>query len=310
MNSKIFKTASTIILMLCFTFLSLNAQKKTTVDYVKYNDTTVLKMDIYQPDSNANGICVIFVHGGAFYVGMRDYKTYPPYFKFLTDNGYTAVSVDYRLGLKGQKAPTLLNREPLINAVDMSVEDIYAATNYLIKHANEFNIDTSKIVLHGESAGAITVLQCDFDKRNNLQIAKILPDKFEYAGIISCAGAIYSKTGVPNYKTQPAPTFFFHGQEDKFVPYGKVSMFGVGMFGSQVLAKKFKKEGFPYQFYSFENVNHEAAIFPIYDYRNEILDFIQKYVVQKHHLFIDADIKDEDLKANLNSSLKDYMNKK
>jgi carboxylesterase type B len=43
---------------------------------------------------------MIFVFGGGFVRGSRDHEGYLPYFKFLNDNGFDVVSIDYRLGLK------------------------------------------------------------------------------------------------------------------------------------------------------------------------------------------------------------------
>jgi carboxylesterase type B len=41
-----------------------------------------------------------------------------------------------------------------LGAINMGAEDIYAATRYLIDHADALNIDSTKIVLAGSSAGA------------------------------------------------------------------------------------------------------------------------------------------------------------
>ncbi|HNX22033.1 MAG TPA: alpha/beta hydrolase fold domain-containing protein [Bacteroidales bacterium] len=285
------------------------AQNKSTVEYIRRDDTVSLKMDIYQPDALINNrTCILFVHGGAFFVGTRDFsKYYAPYFKFFTDNGFTVVSIDYRLGLKGQKRPSVWNRKPLIHAIDIAVEDLFEATKYLIIHATELGIDTSKIILNGESAGAITVLQGDYEIKNRFENSKLLPATFQYAGVISFAGAVYSTHGALKYLEKPAPTLFFHGSKDKFVPYKKIRLFREGIFGSEALVNVFIKKDYYFQFYSFQNVNHEVAVFPQIEYREEILKFIKDCVWNKKSTQLEIYVVDNKYRINPKMSLKNYM---
>lgn len=284
-------------------------QKKSTIEYVKRDDSLSLKMDIFQPESVVNNrTCILFVHGGAFFVGTRDFsKYYAPYFKFFTDQGFTVVSIDYRLGLKGQKRPSIWNRKPLIHSIDIAVEDLFEATRYLIIHAQELEIDTSKIILNGESAGAITVLQGDYELKNRFENSKLLPETFRYAGVISFAGAIYSNHGALKYAEKPAPTLFFHGSKDKFVPYKKIRLFREGIYGSEAIVNVYKKKDYCFQFYSFQEVNHEVAVFPQIEYREEILKFIIDYVWNKKSNQMEIYIIDSKRNSDSKSSLKKYM---
>jgi acetyl esterase/lipase len=295
----------------CFLLSLYSASgQKQTVAYARYGDSILLKMDIYQPEvkSDVPRPLVLFVFGGGFYAGSRMQTIYFPYYHFLVSQGYLVAAIDYRLGLKGiKKAPSLFNRKPLTHAIDMAVEDTYAATNYLIQHAREWNIDTGKIILSGSSAGAITVLQCDYEKRNDFEQAKVLPSRFEYAGVISFAGAIYSKKGRPDYTITPAPTLLFHGNKDNIVPYNKIGLLGTGMYGSRSLAKKRKKENFPYAFYTFEGMGHDVAIFPMLEYQSAIQSFIQDYILDKRPLYTEVFIKDVNRKNHITASLNDLM---
>ncbi len=182
---------------------------------------TTLKLDIYKTDSATilPQPCLVFVFGGGFKEGTRDARHYQPYFHYFATKGYTVVSIDYRLGMKGKEAPGILNHKPLQQAIEMAVADLYIATNYLLEHADDLNIDPSLIILSGSSAGAITVLQADYMERDNHPAASVLPDDFRYAGVISFAGGIFSEEGLPSYTQRPAPTLFFHGSADKLVPY-------------------------------------------------------------------------------------------
>ena len=303
------KTILSTLFLLCLLSQSTWAQK-TTVEFARYPDGTALQMDIYQPlvKSDTPHVCVVFAFGGGFFTGRRDANSYLPFFQFLADKGYTVASIDCRLGLKGlKKAPSLFNRKPLINAIDLAVQDVFAATQYLLQHAGSLHIDTSKIVLSGSSAGAIAALQSEYQKRNNSKHAQLLPTGFQYAGVVSFAGAIYSTEGKPDYKIAPAPALFFHGNKDNIVPYKKIGLFGTGMYGSQSLANKRKKEGFPYALYTYEGIRHDVAAFPMRENQAEVHQFIQEYVVKKRPLFIDVNIRDANRKNRLNGSLQDAM---
>lgn len=290
---KIFHWFGCFMLMasLLSTFLTTEAQKRTVVFATR--DTQQLRMDIYPSEKNQEkNPCIVFVFGGGFLMGERDAKTYSSYFKFLSENGFTVASIDYRLGLKGAaKVPSLFNRKPLINAINMAVEDFYSATDYLLKHAGELHLDTSQIIASGSSAGAITVLTGDYRKRNGYDKGA-LPPHFQYAGIISFAGAVYSNHGHPKYAIHPAPMLLFQGNKDKVVPFKKISLFGTGMYGSSVINKRFKKIGAPYQLVVFEQTGHAAAEFPMHDYLSTIETFLNLFVVEKKPLYIKTEILD------------------
>ncbi len=154
---------------------------KTFIYSVK--DSSQLGLDVYTlkgADSTIKKPCVLFIFGGAFVGGHRNDSIYNKYFNSLTEHNYVVVSISYRLGLKGVKHVSKFNVNPLKNAVEMAVEDVYDATNWINAHANELDIDTSKIILSGSSAGAITVLQSDYWKRNDDGISSELPANFQY----------------------------------------------------------------------------------------------------------------------------------
>ena len=171
----------------------INPSLKIKTFIYSLKDSNQLGLDVYtlkSADSTIKKPCVLFVFGGAFVGGHRNDSIYYKYFNSLTEHNYVVVSISYRLGLKGVKHVSKFNVNPLKHAVEMAVEDVYAATNWINTHAGELGIDTSKIILSGSSAGAITVLQSDYWKRNDNIIAAELPSNFQYAGVISFSGAI------------------------------------------------------------------------------------------------------------------------
>lgn len=267
------------------------AQVKETFVYSK-KDTLALKLDIYSnQDLQVKKPCIIFAFGGGFIRGTRDDKYYLDYFKKLVEHNYKVISIDYRLGLKGEKWPTVFNTSVLKNAIAYAVEDLYDATNYLITNVDKLGIDTSMVILSGSSAGAVTSLQADWEKRNNTAISQKLPQGFQYKGVIAFAGAILSYTGKPGYKIPPAPTMMFHGTNDKVVVYNKVKLFNRGMFGSRYLASLFKKQNYPYYFKSVNGIGHDIAGTPMHQNLDDILWFIRTYIEQKKPYQMEVDFK-------------------
>jgi hypothetical protein len=262
-------------------------------------DSSQLGLDIYYlraMDSNIRRPCVIFVFGGAFIGGRRDDSIYNRYFNSLAEHHYTVVSISYRLGLRGVKNLSKFNISPLRKAVDMAVEDVYDATDWVIANANRFGIDTSKIILSGSSSGAITVLGSDFGRRNGYPAADKLPKNFEYAGVIAFSGAILSFDGSLKYKMAPAPTLMFHGTADKIVPFNKIRFFNKGFYGSGWIAKIFKEKNYPYYLYSEEGLGHEVAVLPMINNNSVILDFIDQFIIQQKPFQINLNFKDPETK--------------
>ena len=262
-------------------------------------DTNTLGLDVYTlkgMDSNIKKPCVIFVFGGAFIAGQRDDTLYNIYFNSLVEHNYVVIPISYRLGLKGVSHLSKLNLAPLRNAVDMAVDDVYDATNWVITHAGEFGIDTSKIMLSGSSSGAITVLTADFERRNAKPSANKLPLNFEYAAVISFSGAVLSFDGSLKYMIPPAPYLMFHGTADKIVPYNKIRFLNKGFYGSAWIAKTCKEKNYPYYFYSEVGLGHEVAVLPMIYNIPVIFDFLDKFILQQKPYQIDLDFKDPDAK--------------
>jgi acetyl esterase/lipase len=203
---------------------------------------------------------VLYVFGGGFKTGSRDHEYLMPFFRQLTGGGYRVVAIDYRLGLKDVTKMGVSQRDLLKKAIDMAVEDLYSATAFLLANPEATGVDPAKIVLCGSSAGAITVLQADWERCNGAAVAAALPADFAFAGVVSFAGAIYSNQGKPRYRNaKPAPTLLFHGIDDKIVTYKKISFFSLCFAGSDALFPVLEKSGVPCAIYRFKGIGHEVA---------------------------------------------------
>ena len=115
-----------------------------------------------------------------------------------------------------------------------------------------------------------------------------LPQDFNYAGVISYAGAIFDTQEELRWAKTPAPMMLFHGDADRNVPYDAVLYDGNGFFGSKHIADMLTERRIPQWFYSVANTNHVMATRPMYDNRYEIDAFLEKLVLKREPLVIDT----------------------
>lgn len=280
--------------------LSAQAQPAGPWDSTKafaVRDTQTLCLDFYFPEhwqqSDTLRPCMIFVYGGGFVDNNQRSGFYTKFCRAMADAGYVTVASDYRLGLKDFHGGSLLKMiEPVRNSIQMATEDLFAATDYIIRNAESLRIDTSKIILCGSSAGAISVLQANYELSNRTEMTAAIPDDFRFAGVISFSGAVFSSKGECKYPVHdPAPTFFLHGDTDRLVPYNKIQLFRKGMFGSKPLAAGFQDAGYPYFFATFTNHSHEVAGFQM-EQLDAVMWFIDHYVNKGEQLQIDMTFTD------------------
>ncbi|MDR2119849.1 MAG: alpha/beta hydrolase [Tannerella sp.] len=283
--------------LLCSLAASAQVDRQTFVYAIKNGDTLRLdKYDTPRPHAEAKP-CIIFVFGGSFMRGSRDASRYIPFYTHWARRGYTVAAIDYRLGLKDvrTKIDTKQRKLKLFNAftdlfeetVSMAVEDLFDATRFIVAHADEWHIDTQRITACGSSAGAITVLQGEYEICNHTARAAALPDGFRYAGIISFAGCIFSE-GKMTWATRPAPILFFHGDADKNVPCDKIKFMRFGLYGPKPITAQLEAMHAPYCFRLFENAEHEIATNPMHEHLDEIALFLDKFVDGKANLYVNT----------------------
>ena len=278
-------------------------------------DTCDLFMDVYDPADGSEETfmghrkpTIIFMFGGGFVGGQRDNQSYNSWFRQLTENGYRVISIDYRLGLKGASKMGIAQVNLLDKAIHMAVEDLFSATNFILENAEQLGVERDNIVISGSSAGAISVMQAEYEVANRTSYASVLPQDFNYAGVMSFAGAILSRKGKVKYETSPCPTMMLHGTADKIVPYRQIALFNLGFYGGGKLVDRFKKFGYDYNMFHFIDYGHEIAssMYSTFDLQ---LDFLEKNVIQGKKRIIEAWISDPDVwKGSQLKSLKDIYN--
>ena len=265
-------------------------------------DTCDLFLDIYNPAEGSETTykghekpTIVFLFGGGFIQGARDAVDSLPWFKTMTGNGYRIVSIDYRLGLKGSDKVGVAQVNALDKAIHMGVEDLFSATNFLYENSSELGIDPSNIVISGSSAGAIIVMQAEYEICNKTSWTDTHPEGFRYAGVMSFSGAILSREGKVDYRhLTAAPTLMLHGTADELVPYKQIAVLHLGFFGGGKLVERFQKYGFNYNMYHFLDYGHEIAgsMPTTVDLQ---LRFLQTNVMEGKKRIIEAWISDPDV---------------
>lgn len=93
----------------------------------------------YRPNDENPSPMVLFIHGGSWISGDRSMMR--RYQNQMTDAGYTYVSMNYRFVLSGA------------TYLDM-LDDIHLTIQFLKDNAEFLNLDTTRMAVVGESAGA------------------------------------------------------------------------------------------------------------------------------------------------------------
>ncbi len=132
---------------------------------ISYDSKPRTQFDIWMPNSSAPTGLVIYVHGGGFTSGDKDFVytaqsggawDFPSDIRFLLQNNIAFATIRY----------TLLNTTGETEGIKKPMNDIKRALQYLRYKASEYNIDKNKIILSGNSAGAGSSLWIAFN--NNL----------------------------------------------------------------------------------------------------------------------------------------------
>ncbi len=263
------------------------AKASPTSTHIFVQRDSALYLDFYRPSEGSETSidgrkkpAIIFAFGGGFMGGHRDKTHYRQWIKLLNDNGYPVFSIDYRLGLKGVSVKGVKMIGAIRHSIEIGVEDMFAATAYIIKNAGEFGVSPDNLVISGSSAGAIISLQSEYELCNHSSLASVLPSGFRYAGVISFSGAIFSTHGKVKYAEAPAPQMLLHGTADRVVTYKSIRLFNLGLFGSSKIARRLGRGGYPYTIVRYKDHTHDIADLMYYTFPEQ-LRFLEESVIKK-----------------------------
>lgn len=262
-----------------------NSIQKETLVYAE-KDGKQLHLDKYvDPSVPVEGKrpVMIYVHGGGFSMGSRVNALQIQYGKHFAKQGFVSILIDYRLGIEPGTQPA---QDVVLNAVNIATSDLIDATAFILAYAEEWNIDPSKIIISGGSAGAVTCLNAAYDLANAGENSKRLPQNFNYAGVISQAGAIVVKEDSLTWAKAPSPILLMHGNKDMQVPFESYSIEGNLYAGSNYISKQLQESKVPHWLYEEIGADHIVALKPLQYNFAEIDGFIAKFVFGGEKAFV------------------------
>ncbi|MEN3324981.1 alpha/beta hydrolase [Mariniflexile soesokkakense] len=278
---------SIIVIVLIFAF-KLSAQSKTTYTYaIKVNDT--LKLDVYTPQNlkpSDSLPVLLWMHGGGFAIGSRDYIDDMRLVEYVAKNqNYIGISISYRLLRKETETGFGCNcpKEEKLETFQQAAIDYLDAAKYVVEHSKELNIDRTKIIAGGSSAGAEGILNAVFMREyfsDDLQQYK----NVKFAGAMAFAGAVVNANYIT--KNNAVPTVLFHGTDDQLVPYGsashhycEISKPGYLILdGASIIAEKLMQFETSYYFNVVKGGRHEISAIP-FSQLDKIFAFFDKTVL-------------------------------
>lgn len=237
-----------------------------------------LTLDLYRPeDADGSRPLILFIHGGAFYVGDKQEPAYKDFCQYFSSLGYVTASMNYRMGFH-------LGKGEIERAGYVALQDAHAAMRFLVSHAGEYGIDVNEIYVAGSSAGSITALNLAFMREkdrpkssfggkglfNGEDLGKIdasgndIKADFSIRAVANMWGAVSSLDILDNSRTD---IISFHGELDDIVPYGEGYPFSSAgkmisqslsdlMYGSASIDKEAQALGLRSKFYSFPDKGH------------------------------------------------------
>lgn len=237
-----------------------------------------LTLDLYRPaEATGPRPLILFIHGGAFYVGDKQEPAYIDFCRYFTSLGYVTASINYRMGFHAGKGE-------IERAGYVALQDAHAALRFLVSKADEYGIDTTEIYAAGSSAGAITALNLAFmteESRpksshgakgifNGEDLGAIdasgndIKADFHIRAVANMWGAVSSLDILKNSSTD---IISFHGEEDNIVPYADGYPFSSAgrlisqslsdpMYGSFCIDSTATLLGLRSEFYSFPDKGH------------------------------------------------------
>lgn len=176
-----------------------------------------LMLDLYQPAGDTVTVrpAIVFVHGGGYCCGDKGSAPAADLAQKFAHLGYVTVSINYRLlAPNGCTGGNGVSSTCLVAAV-AAEHDAQAAVRWLRANAGTYGIDSSRIGIGGDSAGAITATLVGTDPED--------PGSSGNPGYSSAVEAFMSLSGgSPNGAFAgpgDAPGLLFSGTADPIVPY-------------------------------------------------------------------------------------------
>jgi alpha/beta superfamily hydrolase len=178
-----------------------------------------LKLDVYRPtgDTQTKRAALIFVHGGGYSGGDKGSGPSQDLASSFPKLGYVTFSINYRLMAPpgGCTGATAGSNECIVAAVT-AITDAQAAVRWVRSHAADYGVDTGRVGIAGESAGAITATGVGLYAENPNNDGEDISVSDRVQGFYSISGGLPGGTFA---SADDAPGVLVSGTADGVVPY-------------------------------------------------------------------------------------------
>jgi len=216
------------------------------------------QFDLYEAtrDSSSRRPLIIWMHGGGFKFGSKKASGIRLWSKSFSRRGFVCVAINYRLS----KNNPLRNFEALVKGCYEAVQDVRLAIEFFKKNNARYRIDTNRIILAGNSAGAIIALHSAYS--SNAELNKLIgnPDSNVYshnnnpqkiAGVINFWGAMFNLSYLNNAKI---PIVSVHGKKDRIISYSQKE---TPLYGSFLIHQKADSLNISNRLKTYDGYGHE-----------------------------------------------------
>lgn len=252
---------------------------------------TELLLDLYSPgyDPRPARPAVVLLHGGYLTGGDKTGDSMPDLAITLAQRGYLVASINYRLAPVSAISFQLLHSHPdrAQHIVEMVQEDAKAAVRFMRMMAKEWRIDVNRIVIGGDSAGAIAALYYAYvsgapeGNSGNAGYSSAIHSVLAISGTLrgqAFCGTIDRELRAHNCKIRspPAPDvvsqisrgdvpmLLWHGEKDQILPIDN----------ARALWERAKAVGVP----SFVLAIHNGGHVPIYEGLDPTKPYLEKWL--------------------------------
>ena len=240
------------------------------------------QLDIYRPlsDTLISRPLMLFQFGGGYLIGDKLNPPAPDFCTYWAERGYVCASINYRLGFN-----TLVT-ESAERAVYRAIQDLQAALRFLVDEHHTYGIDTSHIIVSGNSAGAISSMHNAFMDTDQIPASAAgfgfgldandlggpyTSGNTNYGnnevlahGYLACWGGMLDTNFVGDRGDDFVPIILFHGVEDDAVSYYSDHPFSFPAFpllhGSNPLKIRMDNMGMTTSLIPFEGAGHEPEL--------------------------------------------------
>jgi acetyl esterase len=223
-------------------------------------DTTQLYLTVYPSaikEPNKKSPAIVFFFGGGWNSGTV--KQFEPQAIYFSQRGMTCILVDYRVKEKHKTTPF------------ESLKDAKSAIRYIRAHANELQIDPSKIIAAGGSAGghlaAATALIADYNESTDNTSISCIPNALVLFNPVFDNGpggygyerirdAYKQFSPLHNITNGAPPTIVFLGEKDHLVPVETAKYYKTVMEKVKSRCDLFLYEGQEHGFFNYKNLEY------------------------------------------------------